>query len=121
MVQLSLGATLVWLLKVNLLMWAINAILFAILVLLGSSPTGLLSSGLFSKLTLFETGIALVVAGAVAFSGSASASKTREYVRKSDEQWSIDKLRKSEKRANKYIVMAIVIFAESIVISLLGV
>jgi hypothetical protein len=47
-------------------------------------------------------------------------SKTREVVLKSDEKWSLEKLRKSEKRANKYIVLAVILLVESILISLLG-
>ena len=113
-------ATGIWILKVNLLVWAINALLLILFALLGSSLTGLFSSGFFSKLTLVETGIALIVAGAIAFSGSVSASKTKEYIRKSDEQWSIDKLRGREKIANKYIILALLIFAESLAISFFG-
>ena len=116
----SLWKTLVWILKINVVVWIINILLLGILAFSGSSLAGLLSSGFFSKLTLLETGVALIVAGAIAFSGSASASKTKEYIRKSEEQWSIDNLRKSEKRANKYIVLASIIFAESIAVSLLG-
>ena len=116
----SLRATTIWIIKVNLVVWAANVLLLAIFVLSGSSLSGLLSSGFFSKLTLLETGIALIVAGAVAFSGSVSASKTKQYIRKSDEEWSIDKLRKSEKKANKYILLALLIFAESLAVSFLG-
>ena len=112
--------TSIWILKVNLAIWAINALLLALFALSGSSLNELFSSGFFSKITLVETGIALIVAGAVAFSGSVSASKTKEYIHKSDEQWSIDKLRRREKTANKYIALALLIFAESLAVSLLG-
>ena len=116
----SLRATAIWILEVNLVVWAANVLILAILVLSGSSLSGLLSTGLFSKLTLLETGIALIVAGAVAYSGSVSASKTKQYIRRSDEEWSIDKLKRSEKKANKYIILALLIFAESLAVSLLG-
>jgi predicted phage tail protein len=118
MTHSSLHVTSVWILKVNFVVWAINALLFAVFVLSGSSLTGLLSSGFFSKLALFETGIALIVGGALAFSGSVSANKTKEYTRRSNEKWSIDKLRNSEKKANKYILLALLIFVESLVVSL---
>jgi hypothetical protein len=111
----------IWIIEINLIVWIINALIFAIFVLSGSTVTNLASSGYFSKITLLETGIAFLTAGAVAFSGSISSSKTKEYVLKSEEQWSIEKLKKSEKRASKYIILAIILFVESIVISFLGV
>jgi hypothetical protein len=112
---------LVWVLKGNLIIWAVNALLFAILVLSGSTLNSLAFSGFFSKITLLETGVSFLVGGALAFSGSVLPSKTKEYVFKSDEQWSVEKLRKSERKANKYIILAVILFIESILISFLGV
>ncbi len=111
---------LVWLLKANLILWIINATILAFAVGFGNSFEGLLSSRFLSILTLLETGVALVVAGAIAFSGSASTSKAKDIIRKTDEPWSIEDLRKSEKRANKYIVFAATVFLEALVISYLG-
>jgi hypothetical protein len=111
----------IWILQRNLIVWAANGVLFMILVLCGSSLTNLAFSGYFSKITLLETGIAFIVGGAIAFSGSIFPSKAKEYVLNSDEKWSIEKLRKSEKRANKYIFLAVIFFIESIAISFLGV
>jgi hypothetical protein len=82
--------------------------------------TNLAFSGYFSKITLIETGVSFLVGGALAFSGSILSSKTKEYVLKSDEQWSIEKLRKSERKANKYIILAVILFVESILISFFG-
>ncbi len=110
----------VWVLKGNLIIWAINVVLLGLLGLSGSSWSTLVFSSYFSKIVLFETGICFVVGGALAFSGSVLPSKTKEYVLKSDEQWSIEKLRKSEKRANRYLILAIFLLAESIIISLFG-
>jgi len=42
-------------------------------------------------------------------------------VRKSEENWSMEGLKKSEKKANKYIILAVILFAESLLISFLGV
>lgn len=107
-------------LKANAILWAINALLFAVLGFPGGNLTGLASSGYFSKVTLLETGISFLVAGAIAFSGSVLPSKAKEYAHKTEEKWSMDKLRKSEKRANKYIALAVVLFAESLLIALGG-
>jgi hypothetical protein len=112
---------LIWILKANLIIWTINALLFVILVFSGSNVTNLAFSGYFSKITLLETGVSFLVGGALAFSGSVLPSKAKEYALKSDERWSIEKLRKSEKRANKYIILAIMMLVESILISFFGV
>ncbi len=111
---------LVWLFKANLILWTINAIILVFAVGFGRSLEGLLSSRFLSVLTLLETGAALIVAGAIAFSGSASTGKVKEIIRKTEETWSIEDLRKSEKRANKYIVFAATVFLEALVISFLG-
>ncbi|MCW4047260.1 MAG: hypothetical protein NWE99_06830 [Candidatus Bathyarchaeota archaeon] len=111
----------IWLLQRNLIIWAVNGLLFAILVMFGFNLADLALSGYFSKITLLETGIAFLVGGVLAFSGSILPSKVKEYLRKSEEQWSIEKLRKSEKRANKYILLAAILFVESIAVSFLGV
>lgn len=110
----------IWILQRNLIIWAINGMLFAVLVLSGFSLTNLALSGYFSKMALLETGVSFLVGGALAFSGSILPNKAKEYVHKSDEQWSIEKLRKSEKRANKYIFLAVILFTESILISFFG-
>ncbi len=114
MVFLSWRIWLIWILKGNLVVWCINFLLLALLAFSGSNFNDLIFSGYFSKITLLETGIALLIGGALAFSGSVLPSKAREHILKSDGTWSMEKLRKSEKRANKYIVFALVLFFESI-------
>jgi hypothetical protein len=111
----------IWVLQRNLIVWVLNGLVFLILVLSGSNLANLAFSGYFSKITLLETGVAFLVGGAIAFSGSIFPSKAKEYALKSDDKWSIERLRKSEKRANKYIFLAIILFVESIMISFLGV
>ncbi len=120
MTQPAWQAYIIWLLKANLVVWAINGLLFAAVVFSGSSPAGLLASNFFTIITLVETGVAFLIAGAVAFSGSVLPSKAREQILKSGEQWSMEKLRKGEKRANKFIVLGVILFLESLLISLLG-
>jgi hypothetical protein len=110
----------IWLLKANLITWIINVLLISILILSGSNLVDLLYSGYFSKITLFETGAAFLLGGALAFSGSVLPSKAKEYVLKSGEQWSIDKLKSSEKRANKFIILAAIFLIESLLISFFG-
>jgi hypothetical protein len=111
----------IWLLKANLVIWAINGMLLPVLVLFGYNISSLISSDYFSKITFFETGVALLIGGALAFLGSASASKNKELITKTQEEWSIDQLKKSEKKANKYLIFAVIMFAQSILLSLWGI
>jgi hypothetical protein len=111
---------LIWLLKANLVIWVVNAILLLILSFSGSNVINLAFSGYFSKVTLLETGISFLVGGMLAFSGSVLPSKAKEYAFKSDERWSIEKLKKSEKNANKYLILAAILFVESILVSFFG-
>ncbi len=120
MTHLSLRSWLIWLLKANAVVWAINAVLLAILIFSGTSLSSLVFSGYFSKITLIETGVIFVVAGAIAYSGSVLPSKAKEYVLKSEEKWSMEKLRKGEKIANKFIVLAGFLFLVSLIISIFG-
>jgi len=120
MTSLHWQKQLIWVLKANLIIWTANIFLFAILVFSGSEVINLAFSGYFSKITLLETGVSFLIGGAFAFSGSVLPSKAKEYALKSDERWSIEKLRKSEKRANKYIILAIIMLIESIIISFFG-
>ncbi|MGF3522827.1 MAG: hypothetical protein ACQXXJ_07000 [Candidatus Bathyarchaeia archaeon] len=110
----------VWQLKFNAALWVINGVAAVVICASGSSFQQLINSAFCSKMALLETGVALVVGGFIAFSGSVSASKAKELVLKSNENWSIEKLRAGEKRANKYFLLALILFAESLLISLFG-
>ena len=112
---------LIWLLKGNLVIWVVNTMLFALFALLGFGWANLVVLGYFSKITFLETGAAFLIGGALAFSGSILPSKAKVQILKTaDEPWSMEKLRKSEKKANKFIVFALILFVESLVVALLG-
>ena len=107
----------IWVLKANLVVWAVNLILFVVFVWFGFNWT---NSGYFSKTTLLEAGVSFLVGGAFAFSGSALPSKAKDQIRKTDEKWSIENLRSSEKKANKYLILAVILFVECLIASFLG-
>jgi hypothetical protein len=109
-----------WELKANVLIWLINGIVVLTLIFLGNYFQTLLDAKIFSKLTLLESGIIFLTGGIIAFSGSVSASKSKEVLLKSSEQWSIEKLKSSEKTANNYLLLALIILVVSIIISVLG-
>jgi hypothetical protein len=108
-----------WEIKAIAILWVINVIVVVGLSL-GIEGFQFISSTLLSKLTFVETGVALLVGGIVAFSGSVSASKSKEFILKSEQNWSVDKLRAQEKQANKYLLLAALFFLQSITISLVG-
>ncbi|MGD0450486.1 MAG: hypothetical protein ABSA79_05450 [Candidatus Bathyarchaeia archaeon] len=107
-----------WEIKLNIIIWVANCLIFILLTLLDHNIS--LLTTYFSKASFLETGIAFLVGGILVFSSSALTSKAREYISKSEEHWSIDTLKIGEKRANKYLLLAIILFIESIIISILG-
>jgi hypothetical protein len=109
-----------WEIKATALIWLFNGIVLLILILMGNDFQTLLAATIFSKLALFESGITFLIGGIIAFSGSVSASKSKEVLFKSSEQWSIEKLKISEKAANNYLLLALIILIISIIISVLG-
>ncbi len=107
-----------WTIKLNIIIWGVNFLIFILLTL--SDHNVSLLTAYFSKALLLETGIAFLVGGILALSSSVLSSKAREYVSKSEEHWSIETLKIGEKRANKYLLLAIILFVQSLIISILG-
>ncbi|MFB3889308.1 MAG: hypothetical protein ACE14S_07435 [Candidatus Bathyarchaeia archaeon] len=111
---------LIWIIKANAVTWTVTLCLFGVLLLLGFDASGLVVSRYFSKVLFLESGILLLVGGLVAFGSGIFSSKVREHVFKSGEEWSMEKLRKGEKRANLFILAGALLFAQSLLVSLLA-
>lgn len=108
--------SLTWALRVNLILLVIDLVLLPLSsLLLKTSIFALVAAGFFSVLLLLESGIIFVIGGLVAMSSSIFASKIREHVFHSDEEWSKEKQKRSEARANLYILTGVFLFLESIV------
>jgi len=104
-----------WVLKVNLTFFAIDLLLLLFLSLfLGVSVLSLVKAGFFPMMLLLDCGIIFLAGGLIAMSSSIFPSKIREYVFHSDE-WSEEKQKKSERKANLYILTGIILFLESFV------
>lgn len=105
-----------WMLKVNIIFLVID---IALLMLLSQffrvDVFSLVHSGFFSMLLLLDSGIIFLIGGIIAMSSSIFPSKVREHVLHSHETWSQEKHRKSERKANLYILMGILLFLESVV------
>ena len=107
---------LTWVLKVNLAFLLIDLLLLPFLSLFFKvSVLTLVKDGFFSMMLLLDSGIIFLAGGLVAMSSSIFPSKVREHVFRSDEKWSQEKHKKSEAKANLYILTGVLLFLESIV------
>ncbi|HUK84744.1 MAG TPA: hypothetical protein VLU95_02670 [Candidatus Acidoferrum sp.] len=118
MSRFAMNSLIKWTIKLNVIIWIANVIIFVILTLIDRNATVLQT--FFTKASFLETGITLLVGGILTFSSSVLPSKAREYISKSEEHWSIDTLKIAEKKANKYLLLAVILFIQSIIISFLG-
>jgi hypothetical protein len=75
----------------------------------------LVNSDFFSMLLLLDSGIIFLMGGLLAMSSSIFPSKVREHVFHSHELWSQERHRKSERKANLYILMGFLLLLESII------
>lgn len=105
-----------WALKVNLAFLAINLLLLLFLSLfLKVSVLTLVKDDFFPKIMLLDSGILFLAGGLIAMSSSIFPSKIREYVLHSEEKWTLEKHKKSEMKANLYILAGVLLLLESIV------
>ena len=107
----------IWVLRANVILWFVDAAVFAVLLWL---RLGWATSGFFSKIFLLETGVSFLIGGAIAFSGSALPNKAKDQILRKKDDWTIDDLKSSEKRANKYLILAVFLFVECLVAAFLG-
>ena len=107
--------SLFWALKVNFAIVVIDAILLAIgFVLQSASIIAPLRRDFVIILLLLESALVFLTGGAVAMSTSIFPTKVREHFFRSKEEWSAEKHKKSEARANLYILVGIFLFIESL-------
>ena len=104
-----------WVLKINLAFLVVDLLLLPFLSLfLKVSVLALVKGGFFSMILLLESGVIFLMGGLIAISSSIFPSKVKEHVFHSGEEWSQEKHKKSEKRANLYILTGAILFLESI-------
>jgi len=111
---------LVWIVKANLLFLAIDLLVLILLVVFFSFDFLVsVKAGYFSAIFLLEAGIVFLIGGLIAMSSSIFVSKVKEHVFHSDEEWSIEKHEKSGKKANLYLLTGVLLFVESLILSIL--
>jgi hypothetical protein len=107
--------SLFWALKVNFIIIVIDVVLLAIgLVLQSANIIAPVRRDFVMILLLLESALVFLTGGAVAMSTSIFPTKIREHFFRSKEKWSTEKHRKSEARANLYILVGIFLFIESL-------
>jgi len=106
-------------LKVNGVILAIDLLIsILLLLLLGKGVEDLNPVNLIDSLLFLETGLMLLAGGATEMTSTASFSKIRESFLRSKENWTIDTYKKGRRKALLYIFIGLLLFAESIVLTL---
>lgn len=107
--------SLLWALRANAIIIVIDLIVLAVWLLLQSANlVASVRRDFFTVLLLLESALVFLMGGAVAMSASIFPTKIREYFFRSKEKWSTEKHRKSEARANLYVLVGIFLFLESV-------
>jgi len=115
----NLRGSLLWVLRANAIVVVIDLIILAVWLLLQSANlVAPVRRDFFTVLLLLESALVFLAGGAVAMSTSIFPSKVREYFFRSKEKWSPEKHKKSEARANLYILVGILLFLESVGLTL---
>ncbi len=105
----------IWALRVNLIVLVFDLILLAVWLLLqGANLIVPMRRDFFSVLLFLESALVFLAGGVVAMSSSIFPSKIREHFFRSKEEWSAEKHKKGEARANLYILAGVFLFLESL-------
>lgn len=88
--------------------------LFLLSLFLEVGMIALMRGGFFPTILLLDSGVLFLAGGLIAIASSIFPSKIREYVFHSQEEWSQERHRKGERKANLYILTGIVLFLESL-------
>lgn len=74
--------------------------------------------GVLTTLLLLESGVLFLTGGFAAYGGTIFVSKVRQYYFKSGEDWTPETARKGEKNAFFFVALAVILLAESLILSL---
>jgi hypothetical protein len=109
----------VWALKINLTVLTVDFLLLLIWLLLANGNIlAPMRKDFLPLLLLLEAGLVFLIGGAIAMSSAIFPSKIREHILHSDEEWSKEKLKKGEAKANLYILAGVFLFLESLGLTL---
>ena len=109
----------IWTLKVNLTVLTVDFLLLLLWLLLANwNILAPMRKDFLPLLLLLEAGLVFLIGGAIAMSSAIFPSKIREHVFHSGEEWSKEKLKKGEAKANLYILAGAFLFLESLGLAL---
>ncbi len=106
----------VWVLKINVALLIIDFLILALISFF--LKVNVLTPVVFSMLLLLESGITFLFSGVLVISSSIFFSKIREQIFHTEEHWSLEKHQRTERRTNKYILVGVFLFLESLIIGL---
>ncbi len=114
----SLRYSLIWIIKANFALLAVDfAGLLVLSLLWQQDALVIVRNDYFAKILILESGVAFLVGGLTALSSSLFASKIREHFFSSGDRWSEDNEKKAQEKANLCIVVAVLLFLESVLSS----
>ena len=105
--------------KFNLVIVIINLVLSFVISVVTNTNLFLIIQNFFLTVLLIEAGVLFLIGGFTIYSGTIFVSKVRQYLFKSEKEWSPDVAQLAKKRAVSFFITAILLFFESIFLSLI--
>ena len=105
--------------KFNLLLVVINLVLSFVISVVTNTNLFLIIRNFFLTVLLIEAGVLFLIGGFTVYGGTIFVGKVRQYLFHSEKEWSPDIAQLAEKRAVSFFITAILLFFESIFLSLI--
>jgi hypothetical protein len=105
--------------KLNLVLVVINIVLSFVISFTTNTNLFLIIRNFFLTILLIEAGILFLIGGFTVYGGTIFVGKVRQYLFKSRKEWSPDMAQLAENRAISFFILAILLFFESIFLSLI--
>jgi len=104
---------------VNVVILVANVIISAVYSFFSGVDLYLSLKGVLAALFLLESGVLFLTGGFAAYGGTIFVSKVRQYYFKSGKDWTPEVARKGEKNAFFFVALAVILFTESFIFSIL--
>jgi len=104
--------------KINLLIISIDFILSIIILLIYNIDLFQVIRNFFITSLLIEAGICFLIGGLIVYRGTIFVNRLSHYLFKSEAEWSPEIAKNAEKSSFFYLLLATLLFLESIILSL---
>jgi hypothetical protein len=108
-----------WGLKANIIVLAVDLPILIVIRLFQGSDLPATFRGYFPAMLLVEAAVIFIIGGLIPLSSTIFFSRVRKHFLHSNEEWSVDKHKESEERANYLILTGIFLSLESLAVSAL--